>query len=74
MPVAPALEASADGPLPIWLPPSAGFLLGAGGLWALDKLVPHLHLFATNGSCRGTFDCLASVGPAGDCDYAAQRS
>lgn len=29
---------------PAWLPAVVGFLLGAGFLWVLDRLLPHLHL------------------------------
>jgi ZIP family zinc transporter len=35
---------SAEGPLPEWLPPAIGFLLGGGFLWVVDHLLPHLHL------------------------------
>lgn len=42
--LAPAIEAAADGPVPVWIPPASGFLLGAGCLWVLDKVLPHLHL------------------------------
>lgn len=41
--LAPAIEMSADGPMPIWLSPALGFLVGGVFLWALDKLLPHLH-------------------------------
>ncbi|KAF0177949.1 MAG: zinc transporter ZIP family [Limisphaerales bacterium] len=41
--LAPAVEMSANGPLPDWFPPAAGFLLGGLFLYALDKLLPHLH-------------------------------
>lgn len=41
--LAPAIEISAElGPSP-WFPPVVGFLCGAGFLYALDKLLPHLH-------------------------------
>ncbi|WP_390896847.1 ZIP family metal transporter [Rubinisphaera margarita] len=42
--LAPAIEISEQGPLPSWFPPAVGFLLGGGGIWAFDKLLPHLHL------------------------------
>ena len=32
--------------MPIWLPPAIGFFLGALFLYTLDKIIPHLHLFA----------------------------
>jgi len=41
--LAPAVEMSRRGPLPEWLPPAAGFLLGGIALWGIDKLLPHLH-------------------------------
>lgn len=41
--LAPAIELGARGPLPSWLPPAAGFLLGGLFLWACDRLLPHLH-------------------------------
>jgi len=42
--LAPSIELSADLPGPIWLPAVGGFLLGGGFLWAVDKLLPHLHI------------------------------
>lgn len=42
--LAPSIEMSAEGPLPEWLPPAIGFLLGGGFLWVVDKILPHLHL------------------------------
>jgi zinc transporter, ZIP family len=42
--LAPAIEmAEASGGTP-WVPAAAGFLLGGGFLWLVDKLLPHLHL------------------------------
>lgn len=41
--LAPAIELAAEGPLPSWSAPAIGFLLGAGVLSGLDKLLPHLH-------------------------------
>ncbi len=41
--LAPAIEISRHGVLPVWLPPLVGFLLGGGCIWAIDKLLPHLH-------------------------------
>ena len=40
----PAIELSAGGSLPEWLPAAIGFLLGGITLGALDKILPHLHL------------------------------
>ena len=42
--LAPSIELSADLPGPIWLPAVGGFLIGGGFLWAVDKLLPHLHI------------------------------
>lgn len=42
--LAPAIEIAAHGPLPVWCPPLIGFLAGGAVLWALDRLLPHLHL------------------------------
>ncbi|MGI8539361.1 MAG: ZIP family metal transporter [Rubrobacteraceae bacterium] len=41
--LAPAIELSANGPLPEWLPPVIGFLLGGVFLRGLDLTLPHLH-------------------------------
>jgi len=42
--LAPAIEmAEADGTLPGWVPAAAGFLLGGGFLWVVDRILPHLH-------------------------------
>lgn len=43
--LAPALELSKNRGLPVWFPPAAGFLAGAGFLFLLDRTLPHLHLF-----------------------------
>ncbi len=42
--LSPAIEMSANGPFPVWVPPAVGFLLGALLLMALDAIIPHLHL------------------------------
>ncbi len=41
--LAPAIDLSAGGPLPEWLPPVIGFLLGGVFLRGLDLVLPHLH-------------------------------
>lgn len=41
--LAPAVELAEGGPMPAWLPAVTGFLLGGGFLYAVDKLLPHLH-------------------------------
>ena len=42
--LAPSVELSRAGTHPVWLPPLIGFLLGGAVLWAIDRLLPHLHL------------------------------
>ncbi|MBN1897606.1 MAG: ZIP family metal transporter [Spirochaetes bacterium] len=42
--LAPSIEMSEGGPLPVFLPPLIGFLLGTFFLWILDKVIPHLHI------------------------------
>ncbi len=41
--LAPAIDIASHGTLPMWIPPLVGFLLGGGCIWAIDKLLPHLH-------------------------------
>jgi len=43
--LAPAIDLSKGKSLPVWLPAATGFLLGAGLLFVLDRILPHLHLF-----------------------------
>ena len=38
---------------PSWLPPAIGFLLGALFLFGLDKIIPHLHIFAKREEAEG---------------------
>jgi ZIP family zinc transporter len=43
--LAPAIEmAEGFGTTPAWIPAAVGFLSGGVFLWAVDKLLPHLHL------------------------------
>ncbi len=42
--LAPAIEMAAESSLPSWIPATAGFLLGGGFLWLVDKVLPHLHI------------------------------
>jgi len=42
--LAPAIEMAEEGGLPAWLPATVGFLAGGFFIWAVDKLLPHLHL------------------------------
>jgi ZIP family zinc transporter len=39
--------------IPSWFPPAIGFLLGALFLFGLDKVIPHLHLFAKREEAEG---------------------
>jgi zinc transporter, ZIP family len=41
--LAPAIDLSAEGSLPEWVPPVIGFLAGGVFLRLLDRLLPHLH-------------------------------
>jgi ZIP family zinc transporter len=43
--LAPAIEMAELEGIPGWLPAVVGFLGGGGFLWAVDKLLPHLHMF-----------------------------
>jgi ZIP family zinc transporter len=42
--LAPAIEMSEGGNVPVWLPPTVGFLMGAIFLRGIDMVLPHLHL------------------------------
>jgi len=42
--LAPSIEMSEGGNLPVWVPPAVGFLIGAIFLLGIDKVLPHLHL------------------------------
>ena len=42
--LAPAIELSQDLAVPSWVPAASGFLLGGVFLFAVDKLLPHLHM------------------------------
>jgi len=39
--------------MPSWLPPTIGFFLGALFLFVLDKIIPHLHIFAKREEAEG---------------------
>ena len=41
--LAPSIELAEGLPVPRWLPAVTGFMLGGGFLYAVDKLLPHLH-------------------------------
>ena len=38
---------------PSWIPPAIGFFLGALFLFALDKIIPHLHIFSKREEAEG---------------------
>lgn len=42
--LAPALKMAEGSTLPAWIPATIGFLLGGVFLWAMDGVLPHLHL------------------------------
>ena len=42
--LAPAIEMSEGGPVPVWLPAVVGFLAGGVFLRLIDRILPHLHL------------------------------
>ena len=41
--LAPAIKMAESGPVPPWIPATAGFLGGGAFLWSVDKILPHLH-------------------------------
>ena len=41
--LAPSISLSAEGPLPLWIPPLIGLMAGGVFLRLLDRLLPHLH-------------------------------
>jgi len=42
--LAPAIDLAEGGPVPAWVPAVIGFLVGGVFLWAVDRILPHLHL------------------------------
>jgi ZIP family zinc transporter len=52
--LAPAIEMSeATGDGPSWVPPLIGFLAGGAFLFAVDKVLPHLHVGVPSGQAEG---------------------
>ncbi|RUL50761.1 ZIP family metal transporter [Lysinibacillus antri] len=51
--LSPALEMAEGGRFPAWVPVAIGFLLGGEFLFAIDKLLPHLHPNAPMKSAEG---------------------
>ena len=41
--LSPAIEMAVGGNTPAWIPAAVGFMLGGIVLWAINKLLPHLH-------------------------------
>jgi ZIP family zinc transporter len=42
--LAPAIAMAEESGATAWIPATLGFLLGGGFLWAVDKVLPHLHI------------------------------
>jgi len=51
--LAPAIELSKDRGIPVWIPPSVGFIIGGLFIWSIDKLLPHLHLNLPESEAEG---------------------
>lgn len=51
--LAPAIELAEEGPMPVWFPAVAGFLLGGASLRLVDKILPHLHPMAPREETEG---------------------
>jgi ZIP family zinc transporter len=51
--LAPAIDMAEDGPLPAWVPATAGFLLGGAFLWLVDAILPHMHPGFPGGETEG---------------------
>ena len=51
--LAPAIEMSEGGALPVWAPPAVGFLAGGLSLRLVDRVLPHLHRFLPTSEAEG---------------------
>ncbi len=51
--LAPAIAMAEESSLPSWLPAVVGFLMGGVFLWAVDKLLPHLHIGLPTSEAEG---------------------
>ena len=51
--LAPSIAMSAEMGLVEWVPPLIGFLAGAGAMRLADRLMPHVHLFASVSTAEG---------------------
>ncbi len=51
--LAPAIAMAEESSLPAWLPAVIGFLLGGIFLWAVDRVLPHLHIGLPTSEAEG---------------------
>jgi zinc transporter, ZIP family len=51
--LAPSISLSAEGPLPLWIPPLIGFMAGGVFLRLVDRVLPHLHPWMTLSEAEG---------------------
>lgn len=51
--LAPALDLAEASSLPAWLPVGIGFLMGGFSIWAIDKILPHIHIGAPRSEAEG---------------------
>lgn len=51
--LAPSIEMSENLPMPSWVPPAVGFILGGLFLRLIDKFLPHLHFGASDDEKEG---------------------
>lgn len=51
--LSPAISRAEESGLPGWLPAAIGFLVGAIFLWAMGKLIPHMHAYARRNQPEG---------------------
>jgi len=51
--LAPAIDMSTGKLFPVWFPATIGFLIGSIFIFALDKIVPHLHMYLTKEHAEG---------------------
>ena len=51
--LAPSIEMAEGSGVPAWLPAVVGFLLGGAFLWAVDAVLPHLHMNVPGNQAEG---------------------
>lgn len=51
--LAPAIEMAEGRNYPAWFPAAIGFAIGAGFVWLIDKVLPHLHLYEPESAAEG---------------------